>query len=227
MGYLQQASAQEQHYSSIPRIYGAMKNVMRKGELFATIALDTVANKKHLYGLGPVEYLAGEIIIIDGRAYKSVVVNDTTMQVTETFDLKAPFFGLANIARWTESPLPDSVTTMNQLEAYLVATTKNQPRPYFFKLTAIADSADIHIVNLPKGTKVSSPEEAHQGQRNYYLTNKQVDLIGFFSTEHKAILTHHTTFMHIHLITEDRKQMGHLETISIKRGTAKLYLPAR
>lgn len=41
------------------QVVGAMRNVMWKGELQGTIALDTIENKEHLYGLGPVEFLAG------------------------------------------------------------------------------------------------------------------------------------------------------------------------
>jgi acetolactate decarboxylase len=208
-----------------PKIVGAMKNVMHKGELAGIIDLDTIVDKQHLYGLGPVEYLTGEIMLIDGQAYKSVVVNDTTMQVTETFSIKAPFFGYANIESWTEMEIPDSVSTISQLENFLDMATKDYPRPFFFKLKATVDTASVHVVNLPKGIKVSTPEEAHQGQKNFDIFNKQVELLGFFSTEHKAIFTHHDTYVHIHLITDDKQTMGHLESLSIKKGTAKFYLP--
>ncbi len=209
-----------------PKIRGAMKNVMRKGELFATINIDTIGNKEHIYGLGPVEYLTGEIMLFDGKGYKAEVVNDTAMKVTETFALKAPFFGYANIGQWTKVVLPDSIVTIAQLETYLDQTTKDHSRPYFFKIAATADTAVVHIVNLPPGIRVSSPEEAHQGQRNYAINGKKVDILGFFSTEHKAILTHHDTYLHMHLITEDRTKMGHLEKLNIKKGMAELYLPA-
>lgn len=78
-------------------IVGEMKNVMWKGQLYGNIHLDTITNKTNLYGLGPVEYLAGEILIIDGKSYKSTVTSDTTMKVEETYEIKAPFFGYANI----------------------------------------------------------------------------------------------------------------------------------
>ena len=101
------------------KIVGQMKNVMWKGQLFGTINLDTITNKTNLYGLGPVEYLAGEILIIDGKSYKSTVTSDSTMKVEETYDIKAPFFGYANILEWTEQTLPDSIQTIQQLETYL------------------------------------------------------------------------------------------------------------
>jgi acetolactate decarboxylase len=206
------------------KVVGQMKKVMREGQLYGTIHLDTIADKTHLYGLGPVEYLAGEILIIDGKSYSATVVSDTTMNVEETYDLKAPFFGYANIAQWTEQTLPDSVQTIAQLEAYLDKATKNSPRPFLFKLSGNVAQASIHIVNLPKGATVSSPAEAHQGRVNYSVNDEQVEIIGFFSTEHQTIFTHHDTFLHMHLITADRQQMGHLDQVLLGKGM-KLYLP--
>jgi acetolactate decarboxylase len=207
------------------KIVGQMKNVMWKGQLYGNINLDTIANKTNLYGLGPVEYLSGEILIIDGKSYKSTVVSDSTMKVDETYEIKAPFFGYANISKWTEQTLPDSIQTIPHLEQYLDKITKSSPRPFMFKLSGTVEQATIHIVNLPKGSKVSSPDEAHKGQKNYELNNEPSDIIGFFSTEHKAIFTHHDTFLHMHLITLDRKKMGHLDEVLFKKGTMKLYLP--
>lgn len=207
------------------KIIGEMKNVMWKGELHGNINLDTIANKTNLYGLGPLEYLAGEVLIIDGKSYKSTVVSNTTMKVEQTYDIKAPFFGYVNIEKWKEQTLPDSVRTIQQLEQYLISVT-NSSEPFMFKLSGTVEKASIHIVNLPKGAKVSSPDDAHKGQETYELKNEQSEIIGFFSTEHQAIFTHHDTYLHMHLITNDRQKMGHLDSMLLKKGTVKLYLPA-
>ncbi len=196
-------SSNAQQTTNDVTIVGEMKNVMWKGQLYGNIKLDTIANKSNLYGLGPVEYLAGEILIIDGKAYKSTVVTDSTLKVEETFDIKAPFFGYTNIAKWKEQTLPDIIQTTQQLEQFIDNETKNAKRPFMFKLTGTVEQATIHIVNLPKGSKVSSPHEAHKGQKIYTLNNEQSEIIGFFSTEHKTIFTHHDTFLQMQLITID------------------------
>lgn len=206
-------------------IVGAMRNVMWKGQLNGTINLDTISNKRNLYGLGPVEYLAGEVLILDGKAFKSTVVSDTSMNVQETYKIKAPFFGYANVVGWTEQSLPDSILTIPQLERYLDKITEKSPRPFMFTLSGVVDQAKIHIVNLPKGVKVSSPAEAHQGQKQYELKDVQSEIVGFFSTDHKTIFTHHDTYLHMHLITADRRRMGHLDEALFKKGIMKLYLP--
>lgn len=204
-------------------VIGAMKNVMWKGELEGNIHLDSIADKTHLYGFGPVEYLSGEILIIDGISYQSTVISDEEMKVEESYDIKAPFFAYANILNWSGQALPDSIHSIQELEIYLDKTTNSINRPFIFKLSGTVESARIHIVNLPKGSKVSSPEEAHQGLQDYFLNEEKVDIIGFFSTEHKAIFTHHDTYLHMHLITSDRSQMGHLDEVIFKN--MKLHLP--
>src|SRR5690554_7935658 len=65
------------------KVSGAMSNVMKKGQLQGTILLDTIQNKKNLYGLGPKEYLKGELLVIDGKSYVSSVKNDGSIGIEE------------------------------------------------------------------------------------------------------------------------------------------------
>jgi acetolactate decarboxylase len=163
---------------------------------------------------------------MDGQSYKSTVVNDSSMKVDQTFDLKAPFFGYAYIPKWKEFALPDVIRTIPELERHLDSLTLSSERPVLFRLSGVLDRAKIHVVNLPAGSKVASPAVAHVGQRDYALENTSFEVLGFFSTKHKAIFTHHDTYLHMHLITSDGLKMGHLDAISLRAGAVKLFLPA-
>lgn len=207
------------------KVVGAMKNVMWNGELEGKIELDTISDKEGLYGLGPESYLNGEILIMDGTGYVSKVISDSTMSVEKTFKTSAPFFVYGHVKEWVEMDLPASVKNMGDLEMFIDENTKDAKRPFVFKLEGKAANAIIHIVNLPEGSTVSSPDEAHRGQINYTLENEDVNVVGFFSTQHKAVFTHHDTFMHMHLITKDENKMGHLDDLEI--GSMKLYLPQK
>lgn len=205
------------------QIAGAMHQVMWQGKLGGTIELDTISDQQGLYGLGPEAYLRGEILIIDGEAYASRVLTDTTMTVVKTYDLAAPFLVYANVNEWEEVDLPAEVQNISDLEQYLDKQTLEAKRPFALKLQGQVAEADIHIQNLAPGSVVTSPEEAHQGQTNYMLRNESVDIVGFFSTEHQGVFTHHDSFLHLHLITTDRRQMGHLDAVTF--GEMKLFLP--
>lgn len=207
------------------KIVGAMKNVMWKGELGSKIDLDTISDKKGLYGLGPASYLSGELLINNGRSYLSKVNTDTTMTIQNTFKTSAPFFVYGNVTEWNEIDLPSDIISIQDLEKFIEDKTTEFKRPFAFKLIGRVSSAIIHIQNLPEGTKIPSPDEAHEGQKNYNIVNEDAEVIGFFSTEHKGIFTHHDTFLHMHLITKDERKMGHLDKLEI--GKMKLYLPKK
>ena len=165
-------------YSDI-EIVGAMKNVMWKGELASSINLDTISDKNGLYGLGPVSYLTGELLINNGKSYVSKVTSDSTMTVEKTFKTSAPFFVYGNVTEWNEIDLPSDVKTIQDLEKLIDDKTTEFKRPFAFKLIGQVSSAIIHIQNLPEGIKVSSPDEAHQGQTNYNIANENAEIIGF------------------------------------------------
>lgn len=207
------------------KIIGAMKNVMWKGELGNSIDLDTISNKNGLYGLGPETYLRGELLINNGNSYVSKVTSDSTMSVEKRFDVSAPFFVYSNVNQWIEEELPSDVKSIHDIEKHIDEKTKDFKRPFTFKLIGQVVEATIHIQDLPEGSTVLSPEEAHQGQTNYSLEDEDVEIVGFFSTEHKGVFTHHDSFLHMHLITADEKKMGHLDKLEI--GEMKLYLPKK
>lgn len=207
------------------KIVGAMKNVMWKGELNGSIRLDTISDKKGLYGLGPLSYLTGELMIKDGKSYVSKVTSDSTMKVEKTFDASAPFFVYANVTEWNKVELPPNVKSIQDLEKLILEKSEGKKQPFAFKVTGKIAKAKIHIQNLPKGTRVSSPDEAHQGQTNYEISNEESEIIGFFSKEHQGIFTHHDSFLHMHLITKDESKMGHLDELEIDQ--MKLYLPRK
>lgn len=206
-------------------IAGAMKNVMWKGALDGTIYLDTISEKEGLFGIGPVRNLRGEILVDDGVSYVSKVALDSTITVSQTFDVAAPFFVYATVNQWNEIHLSSKIKTIRDLENVIEEKRADFDKPFAFKLKGSISSASIHIQNLPEATKVSSPQEAHQGQMNYELKDEEVTIIGFFSTQHKGVFTHHDTHVHLHLMTNDKTKMGHLDDLEMEKMT--LYLPTQ
>lgn len=203
---------------------GAMKHVMHSGDLSGKIWLDSVNQKPHMYAVGPTEGLGKEILVVDGTVYLSAVETDTSVVVTEGSDVKAPFFVYAYPDRWEELTTPDSITTIQDIEAFLDAAQQEAKEPFVFKVSAMVDSATIHIVNLHDGAVVNSPADAHADQKQFPVTGEQVEIYGFFSRTHQKVFIHHDALTHMHLISKDRKKMGHLDELHLKQGTAKLYL---
>lgn len=199
---------------------------MWQGALGPVIQLDTIDPQEGLYGLGPLSYLQGELLIKDGIAYVARVVSDSSMRVERSPELTAPFFVYTHVQDWEVVPLPDSVQDLASLEAHIHRLAQHRPEPFPFQLRGLVQDADIHIQNLAPGSKVSNPQEAHQGQVNYTLQALPVDIVGFYSTSHQGVFTHHDSFVHLHLITRDESQMGHLDALHFSADQMQLLLPA-
>lgn len=208
------------------KVQGAMKNVMRKGELHGTIFLDTIQTKSNLYGLGPLEYLKGELLIYNGVSYVSKVKTEGKVLMEKTFQAQAPFFVYANVESWIEIKLPKNVRTIQHLEKFLDEYTKNVKRPFAFRLEGEFELVKFHIQNLPNNSIVRSPEDAHVGQAKYLSMSEKGKILGFFSTEHQTIFTHHDSYIHMHFINDSETEMGHIDDLKISpKGKIKLYLP--
>jgi len=207
------------------KIAGAMRNVMMKGELGPVVRLDTIDPRPGLYGLGPLSFLRGELLLIDGTAYVSRATSDSTLSVESNFDVSAPFLVYAQVEGWRDIPLPERVRDIVQLEEFLDTRGLNGGQPFPFRLTGRVESAGIHTQDLPPGTEVRSPADAHQGQKNFRIEGTEVEIVGFFSRQHQGIFTHMGSLTHMHLITKDHTMMGHLDELRI--GQMKLWVPAR
>ena len=215
----------QKHQSSV-QLTGAMRNVMWKGELSGLIRLDTISPSDHLYGIGPMEGLRGEILVFDGITYISRVVDESRMKVDVNAGVSAPFFAHARISGWQEMVLPDSIRDLSGLEKFLDKLRENDDSPTLFRLKGHFRAADIHVVDLPEGTVVRSPDDAHRGLRRYGSpAGLNADVLGFYSRRHKSIFTHHDTNIHLHLIDDSRQWMGHVDTLGFDAGQVILMLP--
>ncbi len=205
-------------------VVGAMKNTMWNGQLSGLLSLDSLSGKSDLYGVGPLEFLRGEILLLAGKPYASTVLSANRMTVQESPSSKAPFFVYASVNGWRElSGIPPLVTP-RQVEVFLDSLAFNQKVPFVFRIISKVNRADIHVMNVPEGKAVKSPNDAHESQVNYQVKGKEVEIIGFFSRSHQTVFTHHDTYLHMHLITADRTLMGHVDDFRLIPSSVKLFV---
>ena len=64
-----------------------MRNVMWLGDLEGKISTDSL-NSNTAYGLGPIEYLKGEILLFEGQTYESKVIDSLQHKVELNKDFR-------------------------------------------------------------------------------------------------------------------------------------------
>lgn len=204
---------------------GEMRTVMQKGDLSAAIDLRKLSKAKHLYALGPVEGLRGEITIWDSKP-SIARVEDGKIAISDSFDVKACFLVYAEVGSWHELAIPDDVRDAEQLEAFVsnaAAKLKLVGRPFPFAVKGTFEKLAYHIVN--KTDNAPHSRENHDRVKVHFTAeNVAARLIGFHSERHHGVFTHHGTNVHLHIITDDDKQSGHVESLRLGTGSV-LLLP--
>lgn len=194
---------------------GALRTMM-SGDLYATASLDTLAVKPHLYALGAMENLKGEIQIFESKVSNSLVEYGA-LAISDSFNIGATLLVYAQVQDWESFTLSSSVKSKSELEIEIAALAKeygiDSEKPFPFLIEGSIASLSWHVIDWKDGDTVHTHKKHQESGLNGVIENKKVEILGFYSTKHKAVFTHHTTFMHMHFKTKDSSIAGHLDDL--------------
>ncbi|MGJ8685347.1 MAG: acetolactate decarboxylase [Nonlabens sp.] len=207
---------------------GALMNLM-SGNLEATASLDSLQTLPHLYALGALENLKGEVQIFDSNSYVSKAGAANSVAIEADYDHNASLLVYAQVAEWTEPILLDEFTVNSQLEKQIktaaFANGIDVEKPFPFLIKGKPSLLSWHVINWKDGDMVHSHKKHKESGSHGTFENEEVEIIGFYSEKHKAIFTHHTTFLHMHFKTEmEHPIAGHVDELKGKE--LNLYLPS-
>ncbi|MFT6066329.1 MAG: acetolactate decarboxylase [Paraglaciecola sp.] len=198
------------------KYYGALKTMM-SGNIQSVISLDSLSNKKNLYALGAMENLKGEIQIFNSKPSNSFVL-DSSLQIKNSYNIKAALLVSAEVKEWNTIEI-SNMTTKNDLENTLFEIAKtngiNTEKPFPFLLEGTLASLDWHVINWKEGDTVHNHKKHKEAGLFGNLRNIPVQILGFYSTKHKTVFTHHSTNMHLHFKTNDHEIAGHVDDLQL------------
>lgn len=205
---------------------GEMHKTIREGDVAAKVWIGTLLSTPGLNAVGPIEGLAGEITVINGRLHLGTASPEGTRSAVAN-DAGAPFLVWAHVSEWQSREMPIDVVALESLEerlpALLAAAGLDPATPTVFRVEAVARSLKFHVLRpipgLPPG------REAHDAaQVRGVLADSPVRMIGFFSPDHRGVFTPGSSDLHIHFVTQDGQRSGHVDSFEIQPG-ALLLLP--
>lgn len=207
---------------------GALRNIMG-GDIDRTMSLDSLANMDNLYALGAIEDLKGEIQIFDSEASNSSV-EDGVLVISDSFNKGVALLVYTQVQDWESFTLSSSVKSKSELETEIATLAKeygiDSEKPFPFLIEGTPASLTWHVIDWKNGDAVHTHKKHQESGLNAVIENKAVEILGFYSTKHKAVFTHHTTFMHMHFRTKDSSIAGHLDDLVLGEEMV-LKLPKR
>jgi acetolactate decarboxylase len=204
---------------------GELKKVLMKGDLRGTIDLKAISKLPHVYAVGALEGLEGEVTIFDNAA-SIARVRDGKVMVHQVAEGKASVLVYAQVKEWKEMPLPKSVRSLGRLEASVVEAGKKQginvSRPFPFLVKGKVAEVNYHVLRHPGDVK--EPSDLHdKAQVKYVLKDNTVELLGFYSDKHLGIFTCGGN-LHVHMRSGDGKLSGHVDEVELG-DDMRLFLP--
>lgn len=199
---------------------GAMQEMFESGSAAGQVALRPLLARPHLYAIGPLADLKGEILVWDGTPFVSRMEGERVAIATEP-DATAPVLVWSRVAIWKDLAVPDDARELAAFEAWLPKGAReaglDSSEPFAFQVVGAVERATIHVDALPRGTPVT--REARDATKHVVaLAACAIQAIGFHATDAKGIYTHHDSNVHIHLRTPIGATMGHVESFTLAPG---------
>ncbi len=209
--------------------YGALRSIMQEGSLSGKISIDSLLARPHVYALGAMEGLKGELLIWDGGLVIAQV-KDSSLQLSPHPEGQAALAVYASVPRWSQAiPIPYNVRTYEALEGFIRNAARKEKidveKPFPFLIEATVNKLDYHIIDWPEGDTVHTHEKHMQAGMRGSLSAAPVKILGFYSSAHHGVFTHHSTDMHLHFMSMEAPLAGHVDSLIIERGMGGLFLP--
>jgi alpha-acetolactate decarboxylase len=199
---------------------GSMREAMREGKIEGRTAIAPLAAKPHLYAIGPINGLSGEITVLDGVVHIGQVKAGKP-EATVQKDVKAVFLAYSYVAKWTTSEQRTKAGLAEIADA--IAKTKRTRTP--FLITGEAERTDFHIMDYRPDGEQWSMAKHDAAKAKFGFEGRSVTLLGFYTEQESdaGLFVHHGERLHVHVVADSAT--GHLDGIALKPGW-RLHLPA-
>lgn len=197
-----------------------------KGDFGSYANLADFRLRRHLYAVGPVQHLGGEVTVIDSVPY-AVQVEDGKLKVTSAWEYQPPFLAHSEVAQWRKIAIPDVVHSYADFERWIGSAAAQQGlaegRPFAFRIQARPSTLTVTVMNRP-ASAVPGDKPTRAYQTTWNVGGQDTDFVGFYSTQHTGVFLGAGEKVHIHAVTRDRKIAGHVQDFALPPG-AVLFLP--
>ena len=168
-------------------------------------------------GIGTLDSIDGELIVLDGKAYQAKGSGDAPEVVEVSDDVTVPYAAVV--------PHQAEVIFRQRFEMTDAELEKRIESYYdgenlFRSIKIHGDFAHMHVRMIPKSTSEKKFAEVAVSQPEYYADNVSGTIVGFWTPEifHGVSVAGY----HLHFISDDHTFGGHVLDFVIKEGIVEL-----
>jgi acetolactate decarboxylase len=158
------------------------------------------------FGLGTFEGLDGEMVVVDGVAYRATASGQVTKAHGES---AAPFAVVTRLSPTIEQQLR-SVSSFDELEKQCDTYRRSDNLFYAFRIDGAFKNIQTRAVRPPKHH--GNLLDAAKAQKEFKFSNIQGTLVGIYSPSFSDAFS--VPGYHFHFLSDDRTEGGHLLEVS-------------
>ncbi|RLB65449.1 MAG: hypothetical protein DRH08_07985 [Deltaproteobacteria bacterium] len=202
---------------------GTLKAV-HHGDVSGRVPLKQFSGKKHLFAVGPVAEMDGEITVIDSNFYITRVRHEE-IKTDNDLTASASFLVWAEVPSW-KSPIMLGERADNQdhlekiIETLASENGVDTSKPFPFMIDGKVKAVDYHIL-APKKTS-SATSDHRSNAKTITVKDVSVKFIGFFSKNHGGIFTHMGSMAHLHIL-DNNGHSGHVDALALDSKAMVLF----
>ena len=183
------------------------------------IPLAPLCGVENLYAIGSLEDRPGEVSVFDSVPFVSEVWNPTEM-IDSNRVYRAEFLLYTIVERWHRASIWKSVNSEKELAAALLplagveGISVDEPFPFLLYGHVVRAAGRFFC----KPDHLQGSDLSKTGKSRFSIAQESVEIIGFYSMNHRGILTPPDSSFHMHVRTLDNRISGHLEAVQWDHG---------
>jgi acetolactate decarboxylase len=215
---------------------GSLRAMMHDGQVSSVISLDSLLPDPHLYAVGALAELSGEITVLGGQAYlaypqesSSEATGGARTEVLESSDAGAALLVFSRVEDWQGLSLEAPISFEDlgsEIRRLASEAGLDVEQPFPFLVEGELHDLQWHVID---GSQLAAGPSSHQAHRSAGVRSSRDQasgaLLGFYSSEHQGVFTHMGSTTHVHCVLEEPLASGHVDHVTIPAG-ARLKLPA-
>ncbi len=218
------------HYAWKGRIdvYGSMHEVMMEGKTQGRVELAPLQGDSQLVGIGALEGLAGEVVLLDGVAWCTRAGKLGTLDTHAGAEkgVRATMLATARVPAWFTLPVPAGLAASG-IQDFVERAAREHGLGGTSTLPFLIEGTftDVHAHVLNGRCPMAGPGAPETEPVRRVLPSTMGRLVGFYTTLPPGKLTHAGEKTHVHLLVKEGEPLAcHIDQLQISAG-AVLKLP--
>jgi acetolactate decarboxylase len=206
-------------------VWGTLHAIMADGKLGPNVELAAVVHEPHVYALGALSELRGELLVLDSRAIASYSDGSTARLDDHAATERATLLVAAQVHAWKRIPIATPIAAADldvRVAALAAGAGIDTSRPFPFLVEGRFVDVSWHVIDGTRLPATATHEQRMSAAVRGTLPTADGTALGFYSTSHAGVFTHMSTRTHVHALIPAAKLAAHCDSIGIAAGSTLL-----